>query len=108
MRISYHDPRSRDVKFSPFSDLEVKYKIVCPLCQRKTVTYDIRHLIISMTEQDEDLYVTTKYLSKKPEVQIKKPQNNYVKESFSHTHSKRNSSHGIMNVCSSSSRPINF
>ena len=48
--------------------METKYKVVCPACQTKTITYDIRHLIISLTEQDEDLYVTSKYLTKKPEV----------------------------------------
>lgn len=59
------------------SPLETKYRIVCPICYKKTITLDLRHLIINATEQDEDMYVTTKFISKKPEVShVKK--NNYT------------------------------
>lgn len=109
MRLLHSNPVPRDVFFTISSEIETKYKIVCPICHAKTVTYDLRHLIINNTEQDEDLYVTTKYLTKKAEVQPNKPKNNFVKENseLSHTHSKKNSTHGIINVCSSN-RSINF
>lgn len=77
VRHQHHDPAPIIVHPLPSrpNDIETKYRIVCPLCSTKTLTYDIRHLIISLTEQDccqdqdDMLYVTTKYLSKKPEVQ---------------------------------------
>lgn len=79
------------------SPLETKYGIICPLCHKKTITYDLRHLIINNTEMDEDLFVTTKFISKKPQVQTKK----------SSVGPQRRSTQGLTSVCSSS-RPINL
>lgn len=49
--------------------LESRYRIICPVpnCLKKTITYDLRHLIISNTEVDEDMYVTSKYVTRKAE-----------------------------------------
>lgn len=50
-----------------------------------------------MTEQDEDIYVTSKYIDKKPEISLKK-ENNFIEDRLSHSygHSKKNSIHSIV------------
>lgn len=94
---------SQIISIDEESNLETRYRIVCPICHKKTITYDLRHLIINMTEQDEDLFVTTKFINKKPDV-ITKKCNNYIEYDKSIGYSKRNSTQGI---AVSSGKPIN-
>ena len=46
------------------NNLEQKYKIVCPTCNKKTVLYDLRHLIIC-GHQDEGNFVSDRFIGTK-------------------------------------------
>lgn len=48
VRLKGHCFRRPEVLFST-SSFEKKYKIACPACRKTTITYDLRHLIISQT-----------------------------------------------------------
>lgn len=52
LRLPNNHCRSREVIINLSSPLETKYRIICPICYKKTITYDLRHLIINSTEQD--------------------------------------------------------
>lgn len=52
--------------------MEVKYQIICPTCTKRTVFYDLRHLILVQqnSNDDEELFVTDKFVSSKTQPKI--------------------------------------
>lgn len=59
---------------SLFSKIEPKFLIICPTCCKKTVFYDIRHLILTQAvkeDAEEELFVTDRFLSLRAPPKIK-------------------------------------
>ncbi len=67
LRTTFTSHRVPEVILFLFSKIEIKYKINCPACTKKTVFYDLRHLILTKTNhEEEELFVTDKFINQKP------------------------------------------
>ena len=81
------------------STLEQKFKIVCPTCHKKTVTYDLRHLIV--TSQEDGCFVTDRFVGQKQEVKVKagmiRYDSNFSGAEHSGQHTRRGSIQSVAN-----------
>jgi len=80
---------------------EDKLKIICPACQKKTVLYDLRHLLVC-GHQEEGVFVTDKFIDQKPEVKVQagfiRYDSNYLSSEHSGQHTRRGSIQSIANT----------
>lgn len=52
--------------------IELKYQITCPTCTKRTVFYDLRHLILTsqQSNEEEQLFVTDKFIATRTQPKI--------------------------------------
>ena len=79
--------------------MEVKYQIVCPTCTKRTVFYDLRHLILVQhnSNDDEELFVTDKFVSSKAQPKVSNTPRDTLSGEGSQNMTRRGSIQSIAN-----------